>query len=76
MTNNSNPTEWITTAEAAEMTGYHVKYVRRLVRESKIEGAKRGRDWWVDKASVEKYIDQMKKLGTSKHDPRGITSEK
>jgi excisionase family DNA binding protein len=76
MTDNSNPTEWITTAEAAEMTGYHVKYVRRLVREGKIEGAKRGRDWWVDKASVEKYIDQMKKLGTSKHDPRGITSEK
>jgi excisionase family DNA binding protein len=73
MTNNS-PTEWITTAEAAELTGYHVKYVRRLIREGKVSGAKRGRDWWVDKASVEEYIDEMKKLGTAKHDPRGTAT--
>jgi excisionase family DNA binding protein len=67
-------TEWITTAEAAELTGYHVKYVRRLIREGKVSGAKRGRDWWVDKASVEEYIDEMKKLGTAKHDPRGTAT--
>jgi excisionase family DNA binding protein len=53
MADDLKPAEWITTAEAAELTGYHVKYVRRLVREGKIAGAKRGRDWWVDKASVE-----------------------
>jgi excisionase family DNA binding protein len=55
--NNPNVTEWLTTAEAAELTGYHVKYVRRLVREGKIAARKRGRDWWVDKASVRAYID-------------------
>lgn len=65
-----SPIEWITTAEAAELTGYHVKYIRRLVREGKITGTKRGgRDWWVDKASVEAYIDEMKRLGTAKHNP-------
>jgi excisionase family DNA binding protein len=44
MPDDFNPTEWITTAEAAELTGYHVKYLRRLVREGKIAGAKRGRE--------------------------------
>jgi len=38
MPDDFNPTEWITTAEAAELTGYHVKYVRRLVREGKAAG--------------------------------------
>jgi excisionase family DNA binding protein len=66
---DSNPTEWITTAEAAEMMRYHVKYVRRLVKGGKIAGAKRGRDWWVDKASVVAYIEEMKQLGSTKHDP-------
>jgi len=62
--------EWITTAEAAELTGYHVKYVRRLVKEGKIAGTKRGgRDWWVDKASVKAYADEMRRLGPAKHNP-------
>jgi len=69
MAKDLNPTEWITTQEAAELTGYHVKYVRRLVKEGKITGRKRGRDWWVDKASVRAYINEMKRLGPSKHDP-------
>lgn len=65
-----NPTEWITTKEAAELTGYHVKYIRRLVREGKITGTKRGgRDWWVDKASVKAYIAEMQRLGSAKHNP-------
>jgi excisionase family DNA binding protein len=66
---NLDVTEWITTKEAAELTGYHVKYVRRLVKEGKIAGAKRGRDWWVDRASVEAYVDEMKRLGPAKHNP-------
>jgi excisionase family DNA binding protein len=70
MTKDFYPTEWITTKEAAELTSYHVKYIRHLVREGKIEGAKRGRDWWIDKASVEKYLRKMKQLGSAKHDPR------
>ena len=53
MAETCNPIgEWITTAEAADLTGYHVKYVRRLVKEGRIAGRKRGRGRWVDKASV------------------------
>jgi len=69
MTEDFNPTEWITSAEASELTNYHVKYIRRLVKEGKIAGVKRGRDWWIDKASVEAYVNEMKQLGSAKHDP-------
>jgi excisionase family DNA binding protein len=69
MTEDSNPKEWLTTAEAAELAGYHVKYVRRLVKDGKIAGRKRGRDWWVDKQSVLAYVREMERLGTAKHDP-------
>jgi hypothetical protein len=32
--------EWITTNEAAQISGYHVEYIRRLVRESQITARK------------------------------------
>lgn len=69
MTEQPTPTEWITTQEAAELTGYHVNYIRRLVKWNRIRGAKRGRDWWIDKASVLAYLEEMKRLGPAKHDP-------
>ena len=70
MAETCNPIgEWITTAEAADLTGYHVKYVRRLVKEGRIAGRKRGRDWWVDKASVRACTSETKRLRSSKHDP-------
>jgi excisionase family DNA binding protein len=62
-------TEWITTQEAAELTGYHVNYIRRLVKWGRIIGTKRGRDWWIDKASTIAYFEEMKRLGPAKHDP-------
>ena len=65
MPDDFNPVEWITTKEAAELT-----HIRRLVKEGKITGTKRGgRDWWVDKASVKAYIAEMKRLGPAKHNP-------
>jgi len=69
MADFSPSSEWISIAEATRLLGYHVKYVRRLVKEGRIAGRKRGRDWWVDKASVKAYINEMKRLGPSKHDP-------
>jgi len=69
MAENFNPTEWITTGEAARLTGYSSVTVRWLVREGRIKGRKRGRDWFVDKESVLDYVREMKRLGTAKHDP-------
>jgi excisionase family DNA binding protein len=39
---------WLTTQEAATLSGYDIQHVRRLAREGKIGAVKRGRDWWID----------------------------
>ena len=64
-----NPTEWITTKEAAELIEYDVSHVRRLVRDGLVKGIKRGRDWFLSKADVLAYAEEMKRLGPAKHDP-------
>jgi excisionase family DNA binding protein len=69
MPDDSFPTEWITTAEAAELTGYHVRYLRQLVNEGKVYATKRGGIFWIDKKSALGYADKMKQLGPAKHDP-------
>jgi len=55
--------DWITTAEAAQVSGYHVEYVRKLVKARKIEARKWMRDWQVSRESLEAYLDQMKVKG-------------
>jgi lysylphosphatidylglycerol synthetase-like protein (DUF2156 family) len=35
-----NGDDWITTQEAAELSGYHVNYLRRLIKRGDIEGRK------------------------------------
>jgi excisionase family DNA binding protein len=69
MTDDFNPTKWITTNEAAELTGYDVRYLRQLVNEGKIKAVKRSRVIFIDKDSVLAYTNQMKRLGPAKHDP-------
>jgi excisionase family DNA binding protein len=69
MTEDFNPIEWITTAEAAELIEYNVAHIRRLVREGHVVGAKRGRDWFLSKADILAYAEEMKRLGSAKHDP-------
>jgi len=62
--------DWITVGEAAQLSGYHLNYIRRLIRASKVKAEKRsGRDWWIDKHSLQTYVKQMKSLGTDKHNP-------
>ena len=69
MVEESNPTEWVTTIEAAELTGYHAVHIRRLVKDGYVRGRKFGRDWMLDKESVLAYAQKMEALGTAKHDP-------
>ena len=63
------PIEWITTAEAAEITGYNLEYIRQMIRSGVIVAEKKGRDWWIDRASIENHADEMKRLGSAKHNP-------
>ena len=64
-----SPTEWITTREAAEATGYTADYFRKAVKRNLLRGQKCGRDWFLSKAEVLAYAEKMKRLGSSKHDP-------
>lgn len=49
-------TEWITTREAAELSGYHPEYLRELIRLGKLAGRKFGIVWQVDKGALLAYV--------------------
>ena len=48
--------DWITTEEAARLTGYNVQHIRRLVRSGKIKSQKLGRDYVIDRKSLDDYV--------------------
>ena len=62
--------EWISVREAAEQSRYHPNYVRRLVRQGKIEAKKEGPMWWICRDSVRAYVEEMEALGPQRFDPR------
>jgi len=55
--------DWITTAEAASLSGYHPERVRELMREGKVFGQKFGLTWQVDRVSLLAYLEEMEKKG-------------
>ena len=60
--------EFMTTKEAAEKLGFHVKRIPTMVRNKTIDGIRFGRAWLVSKKSVQDYLE--KTSGMSKNDPR------
>jgi excisionase family DNA binding protein len=69
MTEDFNPTEWITTGEAADLTGYTTAYFRQLIKRGRLKARKRGRDWFLNKAEVLAYAEEMRRLGQDKFNP-------
>jgi excisionase family DNA binding protein len=61
--------DWITTGEAAELTGYTQAYVRQLILKGRLKAHKLGRDWFLKRSDVEEYAEQMETLGDAKYDP-------
>ena len=43
---------------AASYSGYSTQYIRRLLRNSKLEGIKIGQLWLVDKGALDIYLEQ------------------
>ena len=60
--------EFMTTQEAAEKLGFHVKSIPKMVRDKILEGERFGRAWLVYRKSVQAYLDKTRKM--SKTDPR------
>ncbi|MBI4672787.1 MAG: helix-turn-helix domain-containing protein [Chloroflexi bacterium] len=55
--------DWITTQEAAQLSGYRLDYIQELLREGKIKGRKWVRDWQVSKASLLAYVREAERKG-------------
>lgn len=59
--------DWITTAEAAKISGYHVNYIRRLIKSDAVNGRKVwGREWQVSRSSLLAHIRKAEKLGAKR----------
>ncbi|HLE80275.1 MAG TPA: helix-turn-helix domain-containing protein [Dehalococcoidia bacterium] len=58
--------DWITTGEAAQMTGYHLEHIRRLIRQGEIKARKFGPTWQVSRASLLAYVRKAEKLGAKR----------
>jgi len=65
----SLPPDWLKIAKAAKLAGYTLAHFRQLTKAETVEAQKRDRDWFLKKASVRKWADRVKHLGTAKHDP-------
>lgn len=63
--------DWITTAEASELSGFHQEYIRRLSRKGLINAKKWGREWMVDKNSLIEYLDMDRRPGPKANDNGG-----
>jgi len=65
--------DWITSSEAAQLSGYHPEYIRELVRTGKIEGRKFGIVWQVSKQSLLAYLRAAEKSDDKRHGPKKET---
>lgn len=68
--------DWITTADAAELSGYHPERIRELVREKKIKAQKWSRDWQISRASLLRYVEETGKAGNKRGPKKRLTSQK
>jgi excisionase family DNA binding protein len=59
----------LTAEEAAELSGFHIDYIRRLARSGKIKAEKHG-VWLIDRDDLNRYLEEMKALGADKHNWR------
>ncbi len=68
-------TDWISVKEAAEISGYSIPYVQKLARQGKITAERKGPMYWIDRASLEAYLDEVKRLGTQRFNWRRLRKQ-
>ena len=55
--------EWLTSYDAAHMSGYNPDYIRQLIRSRKVLGRKWGQTWQVNRRSLRAYMAESEKKG-------------
>jgi len=63
-----NGGDWISTREAAELSGYHPEHLRRLIRSGEIEARKVSIIWLIERRSL---LDYMARAADSEDKRRG-----
>lgn len=53
----------ISVSEACEISGFTPSYIRRLLRNSTIEGVKLGRDWYLTEDAIRDYLEKERRPG-------------
>lgn len=61
--------EWLTTEDAARVSGYSQAYMRQLAHRGKVTALKAGRDWLLERGALLEYKRRMEVLGDNKHNP-------
>ena len=65
--------KWITTVEAARLSGYHVNHIRRLIRLGLIRAQKFGPILQVDRRSLVAYLKAAESSGDGRRGAKGPT---
>jgi excisionase family DNA binding protein len=60
----------ISVKAAAEFSGHSIQYLRRLLRNGRLEGIKIGQVWLIKLASFERYLRRGQMLLDRRHGPR------
>jgi len=55
---------------AASYSSYSLQYLRRLLRNGKLEGIKIGQLWLVDKGALDVYIEQVQDATDQRFRPK------
>ena len=63
--------EWLSAKEAADVSGYHLETIRRLVREGKITAEKFTFVWMISRSSILEYLDQANSSNDARSGPKG-----
>ena len=62
--------QYITVQAAADVTGYNIQYLRRLLRSGKLGGIKIGQMWLIESQSLETYLQRGESTSDRRCGPR------
>ena len=60
----------VTVQAAADVTGYNIQYLRRMLRSGKLRGVKIGQLWLIDMQSLETYLQHVESTSDRRCGPR------
>ncbi len=67
--------DWLTTEDAARLSGYSQAYMRQLAQRKRVPALKAGRDWLLNREALLEYTRGMEAMGNEKHNPWKVDRE-